>query len=107
MDSLIFLAKLLLALLKQAGRQAGSHPPGDSTTSQAVSVAPWEGLVASQAGRCSPCQGQHYFPDSQHSFQGRKQFSGFSAFPGRQVHTFLGTALLPRQAAQSPRKETV
>ena len=34
----------------QAGRQAGYHPPGDSATSQAVSAAPWEGLVASQAG---------------------------------------------------------
>ena len=52
--------------------QAGSHPPRDSATSQAVGTAPWEGLVASQAGRCSPSWGQHYFPGSQHSFQGRK-----------------------------------
>ena len=34
----------------QTGRQAGYHPPGDSTTSQAVSTASQEGSMASQAG---------------------------------------------------------
>ena len=54
--------------------QAGSNPPGDSTTSQALSAAPQEGssLVASQAGRFPPSRGQHYFPGSQYSLQGRK-----------------------------------
>ena len=39
-------------MASQAGSQAGSHLPGDSTTSQAVSAISWEGssLVASQAG---------------------------------------------------------
>ena len=35
---------------------------------------------SSQAGRFTPSSGQHYFPGSQHSSLGRKQFSGF---PGR------------------------
>ena len=48
-------------------RQAGTHPPRDSAASQAVSTAPWQGL-ASQAGRCSPSQGQCCFPGSQHRF---------------------------------------
>ena len=37
------------------------------------------------------------------SFQGRKQFSGFPGRQaGRQVPTFLGTVLLPRQSVQPP-----
>ena len=51
----------------QAGRQAGTFPPS------------WE---------------QCYFPGSQHSTPGRKQFNGF---PNRQVPNFPGRVLIPRK----------
>ena len=71
-----------------------------------------QGLVASQAGRCSPSprgRKQSSFPGRQSgrhspSPQGRKQFS----FPDRQAgsnlefHTFPGMVLPARQAVQLP-----
>ena len=93
-----------LTAFSQAGSQAGSNPPRDNTTSQAVSAVPWEGssLVASQAGRFPPYQGQHYFPGSQHILLGRKQFSGL---PDRQAGRFppsQGQCYFPGSQHSSP-----